>query len=189
LPTLNAIGCSCRFIQLFDPTLFVTAWLLHASVKETLMSKRTFGLTVALVLGAGTLSGIPAMSAQAGKAPVKCHLTYSLSGWSAIYQHAEGRGDITCDNGESAPVSISMHGGGLTAGKFHVSGRGDISNVYGIKDVYGSYAQAGASAGVVRSGTAQVLTKGTTSIALSGTGEGVNLGVAVDKFDIEPLNR
>jgi hypothetical protein len=42
---------------------------------------------------------------------------------------------------------------------------------------------------VVRSGTAQVLTKGTTSIALSGTGEGVNLGVAVDKFDIEPMHR
>ncbi|MGF6757438.1 hypothetical protein [Paraburkholderia sp. GAS42] len=83
-------------------------------------------------------------------------------------------------------MSIQMHGGGLTAGKFHVSGRGDISNVYSIKEVFGSYAQAGASAGVVQSGTAQVLTKGTVSIALSGTGEGVNLGVAVDKFDIKP---
>lgn len=153
------------------------------------MSKRTFGSTVAVLLCAGTLAGFSANPAQAGKAPVKCHLTYSLSGWSAIYQHAEGRGDVTCDNGQSTPVSISMHGGGLTAGKFHVSGRGDISNVYSIKDVYGSYAQAGASAGVVRSGTAQVLTKGTTSIAISGTGEGVNLGVAVDKFDIEPISR
>ena len=153
------------------------------------MSKRTFGSIAAALLCAGVLTGVPATSAQAGKAPVKCHLTYSLSGWSAIYQHAEGRGDITCDNGESAAVSISMHGGGLTAGKFHVSGRGDISNVYDIKEVYGSYAQAGASAGVVRSGTAQVLTKGTTSIALSGSGEGVNLGVAVDKFDIQPIKR
>lgn len=153
------------------------------------MSKRTFGLTAAVLLCAGALTGLPARSVQAGEAPVKCHLTYSLSGWSAIYQHAEGRGDIRCDNGQSAAVSINMHGGGLTAGKFHVSGHGDISNVYGIKDVYGSYAQAGASAGVVRSGTAQVLTKGTTSIALSGTGEGVNLGLAVDKFDIEPLHR
>lgn len=153
------------------------------------MSKRTFGLTAAMLLCAGALTGFPASPAQAGKAPVKCHLTYSLSGWSAIYQHADGHGDVTCDNGESAKVSISMRGGGLTAGKFHVSGHGDISNVYSIKDVYGSYAQAGASAGVVRSGTAQVLTKGTTSIALSGTGEGVNLGVAVDKFTIEPVHR
>ncbi|WP_233840919.1 hypothetical protein [Dyella sp. 2HG41-7] len=150
------------------------------------MSKRTFGLTAAMVLCAGALTGLPAMSAHAAKAPVKCHLTYSLSGWSAIYQHAEGHGSVTCDNGQASAVTISMHGGGLTAGKFHVSGRGDISNVYGISDVYGSYAQAGASAGVVRSGTAQVLSKGTTSIALSGTGEGINLGVAIDAFKIEP---
>lgn len=153
------------------------------------MSKRTFGLTAAMLVCAGALTGLPATDAQAGSAPVKCHLTYSLAGWSAIYQHAEGRGHIRCDNGESAAVSINMHGGGLTAGKFHVTGTGDISNVYGIKDVFGSYAQAGASAGVVRSGTAQVLTKGTTSIALSGTGEGINLGLAVDKFDIEPSSR
>lgn len=151
------------------------------------MSKRTLGLT-AMLLCAGALAGFSAAPAHADKAPVKCHLTYSLSGWSAIYQHAEGRGDITCDNGQSAPVSISVHGGGLTAGKFHVTGRGEISNVYGIKDVFGAYAQAGASAGAVRSGTAQVLTKGTTSIALSGTGEGWNLGVAVDSFKIEPIH-
>ena len=153
------------------------------------MSKRTFGLTAAVLLCAGALTGFSATTAQAGEAPVKCHLTYSLSGWSVIYQHAEGRGDVKCDNGQSAAVSISMHGGGLTAGKFHVTGHGDISHVYGIKDVYGGYAQAGASAGVVRSGTLQVLTKGTTSIALSGSGEGINLGVAIDKFDIDPIRR
>lgn len=152
------------------------------------MSKRTFGLTAAMLLGVGALTGFNATTAQAAKAPVKCDLTYSLAGWSAIYQHAEGRGDITCDNGQKAAVTINMHGGGLTAGKFRVSGKGEISNVYSIKEVYGSYAQAGASAGVVRSGEVQVLTKGTTSIALSGTGEGINLGVAVDKFDIEPIH-
>lgn len=150
------------------------------------MSKHIVGLTAAMLLCAGTLAALPATSARAGEAPVKCHLTYSLSGWSAIYQHAEGHGTVRCDNGQRSAVTISMHGGGLTAGKFHVSGHGDISNVYSIKDVYGSYAQAGASAGIVRSGTAQVLTKGTTSIALSGTGQGVNLGVAVDSFKIEP---
>jgi hypothetical protein len=152
------------------------------------MKKRTFGLTAALVLCAGGLAGLPATSASAATAPIKCHLSYSLAGWSAIYQHATGSGEVRCDNGQHAAVTLSMHGGGLTAGKFHVSGRGDISNVYGIHDVFGSYAQAGASAGAVSSGTAQVLTKGTTSIALSGTGEGINLGVAIDKFDIEPVH-
>jgi hypothetical protein len=149
------------------------------------MSKRTFGLTAAVLMCAGGLAGLPATSAHAATAPVKCHLTYELAGWSAIYQHATGGGHVSCDNGQRASVTISVHGGGLTAGKFRVTGHGDISNVYSIDQVFGSYAQAGASAGVVNSGTAQVLTKGTASIALTGTGEGVNLGVAVDKFDIE----
>ena len=150
------------------------------------MKKPTLGLTAALVLAAGALAGMPATSAYAASAPIKCHLTYQMAGWSAIYQHVTGSGHVVCDNGQRAAVTLSMHGGGLTAGKFRVSGHGDISNVYGLHDVFGSYAQAGASAGAVSSGTAQVLTKGTVSIALTGTGEGINLGVAIDKFDIEP---
>jgi hypothetical protein len=151
------------------------------------MSKHTRVSTAATLLCVGVLAALTATPAQAGGAPVKCHLTFSMSGWSAIYQHAEGRGRVTCDNGQRAAVTISVHGGGLTAGKFHVSGHGDITNVYSIRDVYGSYAQAGASAGAGRSGTAQVLTKGTTSMALSGSGEGVDLGVAVDAFKIQPV--
>src|ERR1700733_12852503 len=154
---------------------------------ETSMNKHTVVSTATTLLCAGALTGLLATSAQAGTAPVKCHLAFSMSGWSAIYQHAEGRGRVTCNNGQRAAVTISVHGGGLTAGKFHVSGRGEISNVYSIRDVYGSYAQVGASAGAGRSGTAQVLTKGTTSMALSGSGEGVDLGVAVDAFKIEPV--
>ncbi|GLQ95585.1 hypothetical protein [Dyella mobilis] len=150
------------------------------------MKKRTLGLTAALVLCASGLAGLPATSAQAATAPIKCHLTYELAGWSAIYQHATGSGHVTCDNGQRSAVSLSVHGGGLTAGKFRVSGKGEISNVYNLHQVFGSYAQAGASAGAVNSGTAQVLTKGTVSVALTGTGQGVNLGLAVDKFDIEP---
>ena len=41
-----------------------------------------------------------------------------------------------------------------------------------------------ASAGVVKSGTAQVLTKGTVSLALAGAGEGVDLGISFGKFTI-----
>ena len=67
-------------------------------------------------------------------------------------------------------------------------GHGDIAHAYSIRDVYGSYAQAGASVGAGRSGTTQALTKGTTSMALSGSGEGVDLGVAVDGFKIEPVH-
>ena len=152
------------------------------------MSKHALVSITTTLLCAVALTGLTATPAQAGSASVKCHLTYSMSGWSAIYQHAEGRGKVSCSNGQKAAVTISVHGGGLTAGKFHVSGRGEITHVYSIKDVFGSYAQAGASAGAGKSGTAQVLTKGTTSIALSGSGEGVDLGVAVDDFKIEPVH-
>jgi hypothetical protein len=150
------------------------------------MSKRTLGLTAALLLCAGAMTALPVAPARAADtANVKCHLKFSLSGWSILYKHAEGQGVVTCDNGQSAPVKISVVGGGLTAGKFRIDdGKGDISHVRSIDDVFGDYAQASAEAGVVKSGTAQVLTKGTTSLALAGTGQGVNLGVSVGKFTI-----
>jgi hypothetical protein len=82
-------------------------------------------------------------------------------------------------------VKIAVVGGGLTAGKYRITnGKGEISKVHDISEVFGDYVQAGAEAGVVKSSQAQVLTKGTTSLALAGTGEGVNLGVSVGKFTI-----
>ena len=38
---------------------------------------------------------------------------------------------------------------------------------------------------MVRSSQAQVLTKGTASLALAGTGEGIDLGVSVGEFSIK----
>lgn len=149
------------------------------------MIKRTFGIAALVLACAGAMTVLPASNAQAAGASVKCDLVYNLSGWSLIYKHAEGSGTITCDNGQRTNVKISVVGGGLTAGKYHIdNGKGEISKVHGIADVYGDYVQAGAEAGVVKSGTVQVLTKGTTSLALAGTGEGVNLGVSVGKFTI-----
>ncbi|RCS29853.1 hypothetical protein DEO45_10835 [Rhodanobacter denitrificans] len=149
------------------------------------MIKRTLGMAALVLACAGAMAAWPAGNAQAAEASVKCDLVYNLSGWSLLYKHAEGSGTITCDNGQSADVKIAVVGGGLTAGKYHIDhGKGEISKVHGIADVYGDYVQAGAEAGVVKSGTVQVLTKGTTSLALSGTGEGVNLGVSVGKFTI-----
>jgi len=53
-----------------------------------------------------------------------------------------------------------------------------------ISELLGDYAQGGADAGVVKSSTAQVLTKGDVSLALAGHGSGVNLGVSFGKFTI-----
>lgn len=151
------------------------------------MIKRTFGMAALVLACAGAMTALPVSNAQAAEASVKCDLAFNLSGWSLIYKHAEGHGTITCSNGQRANVKITVVGGGITAGKYHIdNGKGEISNVHSIHDVYGGYAQAGAEAGVVRSSTAQVLTKGTTSLALAGTGEGINLGVSVGRFTIEP---
>lgn len=149
------------------------------------MIKHTLGMAALIIACAGAATALPTSSARAAEASVKCDLVYNLSGWSLIYKHAEGRGTVTCSNGQRANVKIAVVGGGLTAGKYHIdNGKGEISKVHGIADIYGNYAQAGAEAGVVRSGTAQLLTKGTTSLALAGTGEGINLGVSVGKFTI-----
>lgn len=149
------------------------------------MIKRTFG-TAALVLAlAGGMTVLPTSNAQADTGSVKCHLRFNLAGWSLIYKHAEGNGTIRCDNGQSANVKIAVVGGGLTAGKYRINnGTGEITTVHGINDVFGDYAEAGANAGLIKSANAQVLTKGTTSLALAGTGEGVNLGISAGKFTI-----
>lgn len=129
--------------------------------------------------------GIFAAQAMANDPKLDCEMKFNLTGWSAIYKHAEGSGMITCSNGKSYPVNIVAHGGGLTVGKYKVeNGTGKFSDVYTPADLFGDYAQGEANAGVVKSGTAQVLTKGTASLALAGSGEGVNIGISFGKFTI-----
>jgi len=124
-------------------------------------------------------------ASERGAPDLDCKLTFSLTGWSLIYKHADGVGRVTCENGRSIPVKISVKGGGLTAGKWHIDhGKGKFTDVHSINDVLGRYAQGGAHAGVVKSAEAQVLTKGTVSLALAGHGEGIDLGVDVGAFTI-----
>ncbi|MEP7185422.1 MAG: hypothetical protein ABI767_06230 [Rhodanobacter sp.] len=151
------------------------------------MIKRTFGMAALVMACAGAVTVLPASNARAAEASVKCEMVYNLSGWSLIFKRAEGSGTVTCTNGQRANVKIRVVGGGLTAGKYHIdNGKGEISNVHSITEVYGDYAQAGAEAGVVKSSQAQVMTKGTVSLAIAGTGEGVNLGISAGKFTISP---
>ena len=115
----------------------------------------------------------------------KCTMTFSLSGWSALYETASGSGTITCDNGQSARVSIGTKGGGLTFGRSKVAnGRGSFSDVGNISELFGAYAKAEVHAGMGESTNAQVLTKGTVSLALAGTGKGVDLGFDFGKLTI-----
>lgn len=116
----------------------------------------------------------------------KCTMTYSLAGWSAVYSTASGSGTITCDNGQSAPSFLKAKGGGLTAGKSKiVNGSGTFSEVGDIGELFGSYASAEGHAGAGGSSAAQVVTKGTVSLALAGTGKGIDLGITFGEFVIE----
>ena len=137
--------------------------------------------TVAALLVAMAFSGN--VAAQGG--PLDCTLTFSMSGWSAFYKTLSGSGTVTCDNGQRMNVSISSKGGGLTFGKSRIdNGIGEFSGVRDIRDVLGGYAAAEAHAGAVKSAHAQVVTKGDISLALSGKGEGWDLGVAFGNFII-----
>ncbi len=134
--------------------------------------------------------GLDSNPARAAEAELDCKLRFSLSGWSVIYKHAEGRGEVKCADGTSMRVAIASKGGGLTVGKSHIDdGTGKFSDVHRIDDVLGSYAQGEAHAGLVKSGTAQVLTKGTVSLALAGKGEGVDIGIDVGEFTLTRAGR
>ncbi|HEX6834698.1 MAG TPA: hypothetical protein VF132_14260 [Rudaea sp.] len=120
-------------------------------------------------------------------ADLDCRMKFQLTGWSAIYKHAEGNGIVTCANGQTMRVRLEAKGGGLTVGKYHIdNGNAHFTDVHRIDEVLGGYAQGEAHAGIVKTGTAQVLTKGTVSLALAGAGEGVDLGIAVGELKITP---
>lgn len=132
-----------------------------------------------IVLCALTLSQV------VSAANLECTMRFDLSGWSVIYKHMSGKGVVTCKNGQTMKVKLESHGGGLTAGKSRIDGGiGNFSDLTKIGDVLGTYAQADASAGAVKSGTAQVLTKGEVSLALSGAGQGIELGISLGGLTI-----
>ncbi|HET7562446.1 MAG TPA: hypothetical protein VFJ87_08720 [Rhodanobacteraceae bacterium] len=148
------------------------------------------GLLAALSVSGFAATAAPAQQGQStvaekGAPDLDCKLKFSLTGWSLIYKHADGVGTVTCENGKSMPVKISVKGGGLTAGKWHIdNGTGRFTDVHRISDVLGRYAQGGAHAGLIKSAHAQVLTKGNVSLALAGHGEGIDLGIDVGAFTI-----
>jgi hypothetical protein len=141
-------------------------------------------LSELMILGAcAMLAGLPTAATAGGD--VKCKLTFQMSGWSVFYKESSGSGRIKCSNGQSMAVKLRAKGGGLTVGKSTIDdGHGDFSGVSSINELIGTYASAEAHAGAVESAKAQVVTKGDVSLALSGTGRGWDVGVAVGEFII-----
>jgi hypothetical protein len=134
----------------------------------------------AVALGAATV--------QAGTSSpgmTKCTMTFNLKGWSAVYKTATGTGRITCANGETADVTIDVKGGGLTFGKTEiVKGKGTFSEVKGIAETLGAYVAAEAHVGAVKAAQAAVYTKGEVSLAVTGKGRGVDIGIDFGELKI-----
>ena len=137
-----------------------------------------------MILGAcAMLAALPMAATAGGK--VKCELSFEMSGWSVFYKESSGSGTIECSNGQSMAVQLEARGGGLTFGKATIDdGYGEFSGVSDINELIGTYVSAEAHAGAVKSSKAQVVTKGEVSLALSGTGRGWDLGVALGNFVI-----
>jgi hypothetical protein len=151
-------------------------------------------MTLAKIATAALLStlvlsiGLPTRRlAEGGEAKLaECRLAYNLKGWSVFYKTATGGGTITCSNGQKARVKIRAKGGGITFGKTElIEGTGTFTEVRDISELFGSYAQSQAHAGAGKSVEAQAMTKGRVSLALSGTGRGIDIGIAFGKFTIE----
>src|SRR5436305_10492336 len=102
-----------------------------------------------------------ALAAPIGAAgTTKCEMRYTLKGWSAFYKVAHGQGTITCDNGQKASVILEGRGGGVTAGKSEIrDGLGKFNEVADISELFGTYVQAGATAGAVKAAGATAMTK------------------------------
>lgn len=126
-----------------------------------------------------------AVSAAHARGTTECKMTYNMKGWSAFYKKAAGTGTIRCDNGQKASVRLSARGGGLTAGKTEIrDGLGYFSPVSSINELFGRYDSASAGAAAGKAASAQALVKDNIRLSMTGTGKGVELGVALGRFTI-----
>src|SRR5262245_34103189 len=99
------------------------------------------------ILASALLLGVLAPPVRA-EGPIGCSMEFKLEGWSALYETASGSGTIKCSNGQTAKVSLSSKGGGVTFGKMKiVNGTGEFSKVADISELYGDYTFAEADAG------------------------------------------
>lgn len=113
-------------------------------------------------------------------------MNYKLSGWSLVYKQYDGSGAVRCSNGQQAQVKLESKGGGFTIGRSEIEGTGVFSELTDIKEIYGTFVALEGHAGVVKSASGQVLTKGIVSLAMSGEGRGIDIGVAVGGLKISP---
>jgi hypothetical protein len=141
-------------------------------------------VTRSLAAAAALALVLTASPAEAGPW-IDCELTYDLESWAVFYKETRGSGSVRCSNGQQASVRLEARGGGLAFGTSEiVDGVGRFSRLRDIDEIFGVYARADAGAAAGSAAAGQVLTKGNVSVALGGTGRGVEIGFAFGSFRI-----
>ena len=116
-----------------------------------------------------------------------CSITYNLTGWSFLYKAYKGTGVVQCSNGETARVSLTLHGGGLTLGVADIeNAKGKFTGIKSLQDIYGTYFSIDVHAGFARSAEARALFKGYIAGGGAGVGGGYNLGLTFSGLTIKP---
>lgn len=115
-----------------------------------------------------------------------CTMTYKLSGWSFVYKQYDGLGNISCSNGQRAQVALASKSIGFTIGKSEIEGTGVFSEVKNLNEIYGNFVALEGHAGATKSIDGQLLTRGEISLALSGKGRGIDIGVTLGALKISP---
>ena len=115
---------------------------------------------------------------------ISCTMTYQMSGYSLAIKVYDGTGVISCSNGQHQQVSLSSRSIGFTIGKSEIDGTGVFSGVKSLNEIYGTFAALEGHAGATTSVDGQVLTRGEISLALSGKGRGIDIGVTIGELTI-----
>lgn len=113
-----------------------------------------------------------------------CTMKFRMSGFSLIYKHYDGTGEIQCRNGEKAQVILTSNSVGFTIGKSEIEGDGVFSEVRSLNEVFGDYASMESHVGFINSFDAQLLTRGEISLALKAQGRGIDIGATFGDLNI-----
>jgi hypothetical protein len=120
---------------------------------------------------------------------ISCKMSYRLKGWSFAYKQYDGSGEVSCSNGQRAHVILESKSLGLSIGASEVEGTGQFTALKDINEIYGTFASLEGHAGVTKSAAGQVLTRGVISLALSGEGRGIDIGVTLGGLKISHADR
>lgn len=120
---------------------------------------------------------------------ISCKMTYRMKGWSFAYKQYDGTGEVSCNNGQSARVILESKSLGFSIGVSEIEGTGQFTELKDINEIYGTFASLEGHAGVTKSGSGQVLTRGVVSLALSGEGRGIDIGVTLGGLKISRADK